>query len=340
MVTCDDADANKLVTWVGCENDDSATPSISKDSEGCTCDLNVQDPDMPLFRAGPGLDAWGHLPDSKGEKIDWEHGYPLSSMSYDNLPTSEQSTATKTVPPPTTRVSTSDSSSLTTTSAAGSSSALSTTSTITHTSSSAAATSEGAASGLAGRPTGEKVGAGIGIGLLGIAAILMSCYGLFRLYKKLKKKRTDTNPDIDSEKANAQAEPTIPDVGDPEIRSPAWSGHKSELPGSPTDTATPQPQMLDSASTIVNSPSWSSMANTSPKQSSEQPVYRPFRYQPSTNLEGIQELPDHERPRWAQTDFGTYGPNRGYNWEHDRRMQDGSGRPDSGGNSNVHELPG
>jgi len=81
------------------------------------------------------------------------------------------------------------------------------------------------------------------------------------------------------------------------------------------------------------------MANTSPRQSSEQPVYRPFRYQPSKTLEGIQEMPDHERPRWAQTEYGTYGPNRGYNADHDRMLQARGNGANIGG-TNVHELPG
>ena len=327
--------------WVGCENDQSATPSVSKESSGCTCDLDTDDnPDEPIFEASKNMVALGTLPKAKGEKIEWFSGWGPSydadaASSIAAATSSSSSTSIETLLPPTTRSSATSSSART----GLIDSAPSSTSTAAATTTGTLASSTAAASDSGGLSVGEKAGIGVSVVVVSISGL---GFLLFVLYRWLKKRKRDDKhglgEDSPEPKPPLDAEPTIPDVGEPDFRSPAWSGYKSELPGSPTDRPVTS-RNSDSASTIVNSPSWSSMPNTSPKHSSEQPVYRPFRYQPSKTLEGIQEMPDHERPRWAQTEYGTYGPSRGYNPDHDRLVQ-ARGNVVEGGSNNVHELPG
>jgi len=327
--------------WVGCENDGSAFPSVSEESSDCTCNLNIEGHDAPLFQASRDMVALGYLPTSKGEKIKWESGWgPVYDTAASSLigstASSSSSISIKTVPPPT--IGASD----TITSSQSRSAETTSFETFITTDPPAKATASRTttASGSENLSTGQK--AGIGVSVAAISIISLS-FILFAVRRWHKKRKENTRKGLKSvgggfDKPH-EGKPTIPDVGEPELRSPAWSGHKSELPGSPPN-AIMADQTLDTASTIVHSPSWSSMVDASPKQSSEQPVYRPFRYQPSIALEGIQEVPDHERPRWAQTDYGTYGPDRGYSIEHSRAAQGSTNDGYASGSNNVHELPG
>ena len=293
------------------------------------------DHDAPIFQAPQGLVALGVLPDSKGDKIKWYAGEgpvydPAASSLIATTTSSSSSTSVTRLLASTTRDSTTFSSSRTDFAEP----------TVTAVPTAESNTSSIIAASDSRRlSTGEKVGIGVSAAAVGVIAFSAILYAIHRWSAKRQKKNNgDLNRFGTDLKKSPQGEPTVPDVDEPDLRSPAWSGHKSELPGSPTDMSIAN-HNINSASTIVNSPSWPSMANTSPRQSSEQPVYRPFRYQPSKTLEGIQEMPDHERPRWAQTEYGTYGPNRGYNADHDRMLQARGNGANIGG-TNVHELPG
>ena len=327
--------------WVGCENDKSTFPSVSEESSDCTCDLNIEGHDAPLFQASKDMVALGYLPTSKGEKIKWEDGWgPVYSSAASSLigsaATSSSATSVKTIPPPTTRAS----STITYSQSGSTNAASSETFAITDSPAKPTTSRTTTTSGNENLSTGQKTGIGVSVAAVSILGLSFALFAIRRWHNKRKENSRKELSIVGGDfKPPPEGEPTILDVGEPELRSPAWSGHKSELPGSPPKSLVTD-QNLDTTSTIVNSPSWSSVADASPKQSSEQPVYRPFRYQPSVALEGIQEMPDHERPRWAQTEYGIYGPDRGYSIEHDRVAQGGGNGGNASGCNNVHELPG
>ncbi|OAG35878.1 hypothetical protein AYO21_09961 [Fonsecaea monophora] len=97
------------------------------------------------------------------------------------------------------------------------------------------------ASGLS---TGQKIGVAFGA-VCGAAIVLAFAWLLCTAYRRSAKRR------LDNTEPAPMREPTLPQVdrrpSDPEMRSPAWSGHKSELPADESVTSTsPAPLYQDS----------------------------------------------------------------------------------------------
>lgn len=106
-------------------------------------------------------------------------------------------------------------------------------------------------------------------------------------------------------------------------QSPTYPVSKLELPGSPPE-ATRHGSNSASCTPDPNNRLFS------PTSIQREPGSRTFRYQSNTVMEDIRELPDDQRPQWAKTGFGTYGPDRG--WNQEKEVERGSNQ--------VHELPG
>ena len=172
----------------------------------------------------------------------------------------------------------------------------------------------------AGISNGAVAGMAVG-SFIGLCGAIIACIFAARWYRK-RHSRSVEDPHTSIEKPPLDQEPTIPEVGVPDARSSTWSGEKPKLPGSPAHS---QIYTTNGTSPTITSPN-SSMPSSLGRQ---QQVYKPFRYQPNTNIEGIQELPDDERPQWAQTGWGTYGPYRDLSRENSEIRA-----------SYVHELQG
>ncbi|OAP54509.1 hypothetical protein AYL99_10957 [Fonsecaea erecta] len=94
-----------------------------------------------------------------------------------------------------------------------------------------------------GLSTGQKIG--IGLGSVCAAAIVLAFAWLLCASARRSAKREE-----EQNEAAPMREPTLPQVerrpSDPEMRSPAWSGHKSELPADESvPSASPAPRYQD-----------------------------------------------------------------------------------------------
>jgi hypothetical protein len=85
--------------------------------------------------------------------------------------------------------------------------------------------------------TGSKVGIGFGAGVGGLVLLVSLALLVRWLYGKKEKQRAQ-----EEEKGESTAAEHGSQQGNGELRSPAWSGHKSELPGS---EMAPSPRRAD-----------------------------------------------------------------------------------------------
>ncbi|KAK6368933.1 hypothetical protein LTR64_007092 [Lithohypha guttulata] len=315
--------------WVGCPNGGSSKVGPSPESENCTCDLEGDDPDVILVSAAQQMTAGGLLPASTGGDITWYGGqFP----SHTVMPTTQVvddissvgSSLTSLIDP--TALPSDSTPSDNTTSFAGKTSSTSSTQQKS-TSSLSPLTTPTTASAAADDTVSHdsnKLGtgaiAGIAAGIVSALFPIVVClYLIFRDRQRRRKQHADPDAQQSPQKPPIDAEPTLPDVGSP------WLDDKPELPCSSEQDGYSKSNIP--IGTAITTPSQS--IPPSPLHTAQ--VYKPFTYQPST-MDEIQELPDHERPQWAQTNWGTYGPYRNTSPE---QASKGNGPKGS-----VHELPG
>lgn len=271
-----------------------------------------------LFDRGGGLDAVGFMPLSEGETISFLPGMKPSVFS--SYPTELAATTTssvRTLASPTVRPSTSSNNSSTVVGAQTSA-----VSSISSSSSTSSSTSRAFGSPTVSMPHGLSQGAiaGISIGSCTAGILFVAAGFLFFRYRKQRRdSQQDPHKEIKANLSTSDNTSAVPGFSEADSRVSSYTEGKSELPGSPVTAPSQRESMLSQQS-----------GPQSPSSSSKEQYYRPFRYQPADGMHGIQELSNPERPQWAQTGSGTYGPIHGHSRAGDIHNS----------KNNLHELPG
>ena len=227
--------------WAGCrESDDAETVTVP---EPCWCPKTSA---VVLFEDAAVLGNIMHLPTATGESVSWFGGFgPTTAAS-----TSAQDTSSGLGFPQ------SSSSSTTTTDDSTSATGIGmpTMTSPANITSAIAFPSPTAPAQQADLSTGAKVGVGVGAGLgaLALLALLIWVIQLCLWKKKQEAAHEEKGqPTSDYARASQVSEPV-----NGELRSSAWSGHKSELPANES-TFTPSPTYADfrsSKSEVEGSP--------------------------------------------------------------------------------------
>ncbi|MBA7489781.1 hypothetical protein ES702_00315 [subsurface metagenome] len=208
--------------WASCDEPDQ--PVVTTHAGNCVCTASAH---TAVFTDNPNLTNIGVLPDALGKTIGFGPGHtPASDMK----PTSQSVSASvrSTNSPSSTSLASSASSIVSTSMATSTSSRKSSTSKATTTSSpgnvsnaqatdSASPTSSDTPA-FQGLSTVAEAGIGVGVGL----GVLLACAILFLLYRRRLKNKYQ----LRAQHLSAGNEPSRTES----VRSPAWSGYKSELP--------------------------------------------------------------------------------------------------------------
>ncbi|OQV05401.1 hypothetical protein CLAIMM_10152 [Cladophialophora immunda] len=215
--------------WVACEDEGSTVTTPLP----CWCPET--DSRTVAFTDSSVLTNVMSLPATVGGSVTWKDADAYSSEH--SLTSTLDSSDTETT------TSTSISSSMISTPGTAASSSLPPPSTSFQTFSAPAATSTGASTN-SGLNTGQKIGIAFGA-VCGAAILSVSAWLLCTAARRSAKKRQGQKEEA------PMREPTLPQVerrpSDPGMRSPAWSGHKSELPAdeSVTSASPPAPRYQD-----------------------------------------------------------------------------------------------
>ncbi|EXJ82156.1 hypothetical protein A1O1_08225 [Capronia coronata CBS 617.96] len=208
--------------WVACE-DSGSTVSVP---EPCWCPSSSR---TVAFTDSSQLTNIMSLPNTPGASVTWrdvlayesEHSLTLTSSP---TTTSDSSSVTTLLPPVSARTT---NSSVTSTDSSSSESSASKTA-------SASATPESPTES-SGLRTGQKIGVGLGAAG-GMIAMLLLGWLVARRLRRGNDKRRQTPPMVDLTRPQSDG----PQM-DADLRSPAWSGHKSELPADDSTTTSPSP---------------------------------------------------------------------------------------------------
>lgn len=203
--------------WAPCT--ESSQPTVTKPNQGCECTASAH---TAAFTDNPSLTNFAVLPANAGLTISWQPGHTPPS---DLTPTSASAPSTSAP------------------SDVAPNSASRTSSTIP-----AATTTSDLSQSSSPNPhsltTGAEVGLGVGIGL-GVLAICGILFLLYRRHLRKKQQQQQSTPYSESVFASHYnddrplwALPKQVEKRDaPDMRSPAWSGHKSELPAEDRSTS-------------------------------------------------------------------------------------------------------
>lgn len=213
--------------WVACQ-DSGSTISVPS---SCWCPSTSR---TVAFTDSPILNNIMSLPASQGSSVTWEdvsaYASAHSLTSTSSNPVASSSNSLTQILPPLSVSATLPS----TVSPSGQSSLPSSTAAIPPSSTSAAV-----ASTRGGLNTGEKVGIALGSAA---AAVILLLLGLLA-FRRMRQRQTEESPkppmmDL-TRPISGDAQP------DPDMRSPAWSGHKSELAADESTSVSPAPLYQD-----------------------------------------------------------------------------------------------
>lgn len=213
--------------WIACSN---SAKTVTPNPELCWCPETSR---VVAFSESSSIANHAVLPTATGGTIsrvdDFTPIYPLSASSTSQSPAPSSSAAASSVP-----------STASTTSTASSDSQAVTTSRTTSTAAPTSDASSPATSATTTPPTtpqglstGAKAGIGVGVGIAGIAILAL----LIALLQWLARRRQKAKEEQEYEKQLSTPYTDQPtSTGTDEIRSPVWSGHKSELAANDIDS--------------------------------------------------------------------------------------------------------